>query len=53
MAAFMPPVDPTRLPGSALERFAGDAEQRLLAWLRFLAPITGGQRAQRAMGRAF
>jgi hypothetical protein len=42
-AAFMPPVDPARLPASALERFAGDAEQRLLAWLRFLAPITGGQ----------
>lgn len=51
-AAFMPPVDPSRLPASALERFTGAAKQRLLAWLRFLAPITGGQR-RRAMGRAF
>jgi hypothetical protein len=43
MAAFMPPVDAACLPASTLERFAGDAEQRLLAWLRFLAPITGGR----------
>ena len=41
-AAFMPPVDATRLPASLLDRFAGDAGQRLLALLRWLAPITGG-----------
>ena len=41
-AAFMPPVDITRLPASLLDRFAGDAGQRLLAVLRWLAPITGG-----------
>ena len=41
-AAFMPPVQPSRLPASLLERFAGSAEERLVALLRFLAPITGG-----------
>jgi hypothetical protein len=52
MATFMPPVEAACLPASTLERFAGDAEQRLLAWLRFLAPITGGRR-RLAMSRAF
>ena len=41
-AAFMPPAAPELLPASLLERFTGDAERRLLAFLRFLAPITGG-----------
>ncbi|MDE3116191.1 MAG: hypothetical protein KGL26_11370 [Pseudomonadota bacterium] len=41
-AAFMPPADSSRLPASVLDRFAGDADQRLIAFLRFLAPITGG-----------
>jgi len=41
-AAFMPPADPLRLPASLLGRFAGTLEERLLALLRFLAPITGG-----------
>jgi hypothetical protein len=41
-AGFMPPADPSRLPASMLERFAGTAEERLLGLLRFLAPITGG-----------
>ncbi len=41
-AAFMPPVQPSRLPASLLERFAGSAAERLIALLRFLAPITGG-----------
>ncbi len=41
-ATFMPPVDPGLLPASILERFAGDHEARLLAFLRFLGPITGG-----------
>jgi hypothetical protein len=41
-AAFMPPLDPDRLPASLLERFTGSDAQRLLAILRFLGPITGG-----------
>jgi hypothetical protein len=41
-AALLPPVDPNRLPLSLLDRFAGDARQRLHALLRLLAPITGG-----------
>ena len=41
-AAFMPPIDQTRLPASMLERFAGGVAEQLLALLRFLAPITGG-----------
>ena len=41
-AAFMPPADPTCLPLSLLDRFPGTVEERLLALLRLLAPITGG-----------
>ena len=41
-ARFMPPLDQARLPASALERFAGDERERLVALLCFLAPITGG-----------
>ena len=41
-AVFIPPVDASQLPASALDRFDGDAERRLIAFLRFLAPITGG-----------
>jgi hypothetical protein len=36
----MPPVAPTQLPASLLERFAGNARERLLGLLRFIAPIT-------------
>lgn len=43
-AAFMPPVDETQLPTALLERFTGDEPERLIALLRFLAPITGGRR---------
>lgn len=43
-AAFMPPADPQRLPASALERYLGNDAERLIAFLRFLAPITGGRR---------
>jgi hypothetical protein len=43
-AAFMPPVDETRLPVGLLDRFAGDAGDRLIALLRFLGPVTGGTR---------
>jgi hypothetical protein len=41
-AAFVPPVKTVRMPASLLERFAGDAEAKLIALLRLLLPITGG-----------
>jgi len=41
-AAFMPPVDQERLPVSVLERFSGVAAEQLIAVLRLLLPITGG-----------
>ena len=41
-AAFMPPVDQDRLPASLIERFTGRGGERLIALLRFIAPITGG-----------
>jgi len=47
-AGFTPPVDAARIPGSLLDRFVGPAEARLLAFLRFLAPITGGASQMRA-----
>ena len=43
-AAFMPPVDEHRILAALLDRFSGDSvEKRLIALLRFLAPLTGGQ----------
>ena len=42
-AALMPPVDPAKLPASLLERFAGSGADRMIALLRFIAPITGGR----------
>ena len=42
-AAFMPPIDPGRLPAALIERFAGDDADRLVALLRFMGPITGGR----------
>ena len=43
-AAFMPPVDEKRIPAALLERFSGGtAEKRMIALLRFLDPLTGGQ----------
>lgn len=42
-AAFMPPVDPERLPAPLLDRFTGCEADRLVAALRFIAPITGGR----------
>src|SRR5690606_35976495 len=39
-AAFIPPLDRRRLPAVLLERFAGSLRERLLALLRFLAPLT-------------
>ena len=41
-ALVMPRVDEERLPASLLERFTGSLEERLIALLRFLAPVTGG-----------
>lgn len=41
-ARFVPPVETVRMPASLLERFAGDAEAKLIALLRLLLPITGG-----------
>lgn len=37
---LMPPVSPTQLPASLLERFAGAARERLVSLLRFIAPLT-------------
>jgi hypothetical protein len=43
-AAFMPPVDENQIPSALLERFsASSAAERMIALLRFLGPITGGQ----------
>jgi hypothetical protein len=47
-ALFVPPVDPARRPAPLLERFAGDLEQRVIAFLRFLAPFTGGTSMRQA-----
>jgi len=41
-AAFMPPVNQDGLPASLIERFIGSAPERLIALLRLLLPITGG-----------
>jgi hypothetical protein len=46
-ATFMPPVDQDRLPASLIERFTGSDAERLIALLRFIAPITGGDRHAR------
>ena len=46
-AAFMPPVDQDRMPTSLLERFNGSGGERLMTLLRFIAPITGGDRHAR------
>lgn len=43
-AAFMPPADETQLPAALIERFTGDEPERLIALLRFLAPLTGSRR---------
>lgn len=42
-AAFMPPIEPERLPVALFERFRGDDTDRCIALLRFLGPITGGR----------
>ena len=48
MAAVVPPIDIAALPVSLLERFAGDVGEKVIALLRFLGPLTGGQSAMRA-----
>ena len=45
-ALIMPPVEVCALPASLSKRFAGNAEDRLVALLRFLEPITGGAAVQ-------
>jgi Homeodomain-like domain len=47
--SFVPPVTTFDLPLSLLDRFAGDLEHRLIALLRFLAPLSGGNGLQHAM----
>lgn len=42
-AALMPPVEQNRLPASLIERFTGCDADRMIATLRFIAPITGGR----------
>jgi hypothetical protein len=40
----MPPVETAALPASLIERFCGsDLSQRLVAALRFLAPLSKGR----------
>lgn len=47
-ATFMPPVDQDRLPASLIKRFSGSSgAEQLIALLRFIAPITGGDRLAR------
>ncbi|HKM72836.1 MAG TPA: hypothetical protein VJX94_22690 [Stellaceae bacterium] len=47
-AALVPPLDIAGLPASLLDRFAGGIDQKLIALLRFLGPLTGGASAMRA-----
>ena len=47
-AALVPPLDIAGLPISLLDRFAGDLDQKLIALLRFLSPLTGGASAMHA-----
>jgi hypothetical protein len=43
-AAFMPPVEEEHVPATLIESFKGATPaERMLALLRFLRPITGGQ----------
>jgi hypothetical protein len=49
MAAFIPPIDSATLPASILERFCGNAQEQLIALLRFLSPITTGAAVVRAL----
>ncbi len=46
---FMPPLEHTALPASLLERFTGAARDRLIAALRWIAPITTESAAMHAI----
>ncbi len=48
---FSPPVATSALPNALLARFVGDAEERLVALLRFLAPLTTTAASPLAEGR--
>ena len=41
-AGFMPPPEAMRLPAALIERFGRGAQDRLVAVLRFVGPVTGG-----------
>jgi len=47
--AFSSPVDTCALPLALLERFTGEACERVLDLLRFLQPLSGAQRSTQAM----
>jgi hypothetical protein len=46
---FSSPVASEALPLSALERFTGEAENRVLGLLRLLVPLTGGNRSTKSL----
>ena len=43
-ATLIPPPDGAQLPGALFDCFDGDPQDRLIALLRFLRPVTGGAR---------
>ena len=45
---LMPPIETATLPTSLLERFWGDPGKRLMAFLAFLGPLTGGASFQQS-----
>lgn len=48
-ADFMPPIERADLPASLLRRFTGNAQEQLIALLRFLSPITTSAAVVRAL----
>ncbi len=48
-ADFMPPIETAAVPASLLARFGGHPQAQLIALLRFLAPMTAGASAVRAL----
>ena len=47
-AQLIPPVETATLPASLLGRFVGDLDKRLIAFLAFLGPLTGGASLQQS-----
>lgn len=47
-AKFTRPVEVSQLPAALIDRFAGDVEQKVIAFLWFLEPVTRGTSALRA-----